>query len=107
MARTKQCFSFTKGCYLGQEPIARLDAMGHTNRELRRIRFAPGAKPAPDLKLLAAESDDEAGTLTSVAPLTTATGETLALGYLRTKFGTPGSSIRAMSGEEVAAGVAL
>ena len=31
--------SFTKGCYLGQEPIARIDALGHVNRELRSLRI--------------------------------------------------------------------
>ena len=35
--RTLQAISFTKGCYLGQEPIARVHAMGHVNRELRRF----------------------------------------------------------------------
>jgi len=32
--RTPLAISFTKGCYLGQEPIARIDALGHVNREL-------------------------------------------------------------------------
>ena len=40
VARTSQAISFTKGCYLGQEPIARIDAMGHVNRELRRLKFS-------------------------------------------------------------------
>ena len=31
--------SFTKGCYLGQEPIARLDAMGHTNKQLALLQL--------------------------------------------------------------------
>ena len=33
--RTAQAISFRKGCYLGQEPIARIDALGHVNRLLR------------------------------------------------------------------------
>ena len=107
VARTPQCISFTKGCYLGQEPIARLDAMGHTNRELRRVRFAPGPQPTPGAKLLAAESADEAGVLTSVAPLQTAGGETLALGYLKTKFGKADTHVRAMCGDEAATCVVL
>ena len=32
--RNEVAISYTKGCYLGQEPIARLDAMGHVNRKL-------------------------------------------------------------------------
>lgn len=39
--------SFTKGCYLGQEPVSRLHHRGHPNRLLRGLRFAePGAPPA-------------------------------------------------------------
>ncbi len=113
VARTSQCISFTKGCYLGQEPIARLDALGHTNRELRRVRFAADLSLAfsspltPGTKLLAAETDDEAGFLTSVAPLLNAAGETLALGYLKTKFGKPDTAIRALCGTSLTPGVVL
>jgi len=107
VARTTQCISFTKGCYLGQEPIARLDAMGHTNRELRRLSFATGGRLRPGMRLLAVETADEAGVLTSVAPLPTATGETMALGYLKTKFGKPDTPVRAMCGEETAVGTVL
>jgi folate-binding protein YgfZ len=35
--RNVQAVSYQKGCYLGQEPIARIDALGHVNRALRRI----------------------------------------------------------------------
>ena len=94
IARTKQCISFTKGCYLGQEPIARLDAMGHTNRELRRIVFEPRAKPAVGAVIHSAETDDEAGVITSVAPLANAIGQIPALAYLKTKFGQPDTRIR-------------
>ena len=36
--------SYTKGCYLGQEVMARLHAMGQVRRQLRRVR---GAGPVP------------------------------------------------------------
>ena len=107
VARTPQCISFTKGCYLGQEPIARLDALGHTNRELRRVRFASGSSLTPGTKLLAAESDDEAGILTSVAPLRNEAGETLALGYLKTKFGKPDTPVRALCGTDFTRGLVM
>lgn len=32
--RNAQAISYTKGCYLGQEPIARIDAMGHVNKQI-------------------------------------------------------------------------
>jgi len=65
--RTRQAISFTKGCYLGQEPIARLDAMGHTNRELRRVRLESAVVPAPGTKLIPAGGDRDAGEITSAA----------------------------------------
>ena len=37
--------SFTKGCYIGQEPVARLHYRGHANRGLRAI-LLDGVLPA-------------------------------------------------------------
>ena len=49
VARDLQAISFTKGCYLGQETIARIDALGHVNQQLVTLRFAEGAQPLPGL----------------------------------------------------------
>ncbi|MFI4873984.1 MAG: YgfZ/GcvT domain-containing protein [Blastopirellula sp. JB062] len=38
--RNETAISFTKGCYLGQETIARIDALGHVNRRLFGFRLA-------------------------------------------------------------------
>ena len=43
--RNSVAISYTKGCYLGQEPIARLDAMGHVNRALRVIELSGDCSP--------------------------------------------------------------
>src|SRR3972149_2890141 len=32
-----EAVSFTKGCYLGQELVGRIDSRGHVNRMLRRV----------------------------------------------------------------------
>jgi folate-binding protein YgfZ len=34
LGRDARAISFTKGCYLGQETVARIDALGHVNRRL-------------------------------------------------------------------------
>ena len=44
--RNAQAICYTKGCYLGQEPIARIDALGHVNRTLRRLRLTGLASAA-------------------------------------------------------------
>ncbi len=37
VSRDELAISFTKGCYLGQETVARIDALGHVNRQLCRV----------------------------------------------------------------------
>jgi tRNA-modifying protein YgfZ len=34
--------SFTKGCFVGQELVCRIDSRGHVNRHLRRLRSNGG-----------------------------------------------------------------
>jgi len=48
-----RAISFTKGCYPGQEPVARLHYRGHANRGVRGVRFdgglaSPGAEVVVD-----------------------------------------------------------
>ncbi|MDX1394353.1 MAG: hypothetical protein R3195_08180 [Gemmatimonadota bacterium] len=40
--QTARAVSFDKGCYTGQEVVARIHYRGHVNRVLRGVRFAPG-----------------------------------------------------------------
>jgi folate-binding protein YgfZ len=63
--------SFTKGCYPGQEPIARLHYRGHPNRRLRRLEVE-SASAGDDIRL----GEKVVGRVTSAAP-----GR--ALGYVR------------------------
>ena len=56
--------SFTKGCYVGQETVARLHWRGKPNRHLRGLRLS-GPGPAPGDPLVSAEGR-EAGRLGSV-----------------------------------------
>lgn len=37
--------SYTKGCYIGQETVARIHFRGHVNRSLRRLAFTGGVEP--------------------------------------------------------------
>lgn len=45
LARDQVAISFTKGCYLGQETVARLDALGHVNRRLLGLKFSVTTVP--------------------------------------------------------------
>ena len=43
--------SFTKGCYIGQEPVARLHHRGRPNRHLRGLRLSAPREPGDALRL--------------------------------------------------------
>lgn len=43
--------SFTKGCYIGQEPVARLHYKGRPNRHLRGLQLSSAAEPGNVLRL--------------------------------------------------------
>jgi folate-binding protein YgfZ len=53
--------SFTKGCYIGQETVARLHYKGKPNRHLRGLRLSGAAAPGTALRL----GEKEVGTLGS------------------------------------------
>jgi folate-binding protein YgfZ len=59
--------SYTKGCYVGQETIARMRTYGHPNRRLVRVRLVDGAGTSPELPLplVAAGEEKPRATLTS------------------------------------------
>lgn len=89
--------SYTKGCYVGQEIIARLHARGQTNRGLRHILLADDA-PLPPVGATVHVPEDgpepgrEIGRLTSVAAPRGLGGRALALAFVRKEYfadGTP------------------
>ncbi|QDT55547.1 glycine cleavage system aminomethyltransferase T [Caulifigura coniformis] len=92
-ARTQKAISFTKGCYLGQEPIARIDALGHVNRESRLVAFENSAGLKAPVKVVLASTQADVGTLSSVGRVDGSA--TVAIGMLRTTA-TLGSAIRAV-----------
>ena len=47
----EQAVSFTKGCYIGQETVARLHYKGKPNRHLRGLRFSAPARRGDALRL--------------------------------------------------------
>ncbi|MCG8653602.1 MAG: aminomethyltransferase [Pirellulales bacterium] len=84
--RNEQAISLTKGCYLGQETVARLDALGQVQKKLVRWSISE-ALPASGATLSA--GDKKVGRLTSIAP----GGDQLAvaIGYARRSHFEPGT----------------
>lgn len=96
--RTAQAISFTKGCYLGQEPIARIDALGHVNQQLRCLRLERGDSPAPASEVVTQDSPPrKVGTITSSA-VSYADGKPVALAMLRRGFESPGVTLDVTTG---------
>ena len=73
----ERAVSLTKGCYPGQEPIARLHYRGHANRGLR-VLAVDGELPEPDAELTYGEK--VVGRVTSAAR---SNGGVVALAYVR------------------------
>jgi folate-binding protein YgfZ len=71
--------SFSKGCFPGQEPVARLHYRGHPNRRLRRLTVEGTAGVPYDADVLHGER--VIGRVTSAVP--DGDGATAALGYVR------------------------
>lgn len=98
-ARTNLAISFTKGCYLGQEPIARIDSMGHVNQELRGLRLSGTEVPAPGTKVVMPNEVREAGVITS-ASRDFSTGEPIALAMIKRNYLSPGMKLSVTVGDQ-------
>jgi folate-binding protein YgfZ len=72
--------SFEKGCYPGQEPVARLHYRGHPNRTLRKLELEGTALPPYDAEIVDADGR-VVGRVTSAARRPD--GSIAALGYVR------------------------
>jgi hypothetical protein len=82
VGRDQRAISFTKGCYLGQETVARIDALGHVNRKLVGVRFVEKKAKIPSTGTPLRAADKLVGHVTSAA-FSPALGSVLALAYVR------------------------
>jgi len=90
VGRDQQAISFTKGCYLGQETVARIDALGHVQYHLVGIRFDGTDVPEAGTELCVAGGP--VGQVTSAAR-SPKLGVALALGYVRREHNHPGTRL--------------
>jgi len=98
LVRGGSSISFTKGCYLGQETVARIDALGHVNRHLMAVATD---LPAPlregaEVRILE-EGGDVAGSVAGVITsscLSPLTGGHVGLVLLLTRASLPGAILR-------------
>ncbi len=95
-ARLEAAVSDSKGCYTGQEIIARLRSRGRVNHLLVGLRFTGAAPPALGTKLRTPEREVGEVTSACVSPSEGAIG----LGFVRREQADPGTQLDA-AGEPV------
>ena len=84
--------NFSKGCYVGQEVVARLNTYEKVKRYLARLSLGGGVIPDAGTNL--AVDGKDAGHLTSVSPMEVS-GARVAMGYVRKKYAQPGTKLTA------------
>ncbi len=88
---------FAKGCYIGQEVIARLDTYKKVQKYLVSLRFDADASVSPGDALL--QDGRSVGEITSVAPIPSE-GVLKGLGYVKTAAATPGARLDVIGPEK-------
>jgi folate-binding protein YgfZ len=92
----EEAVSYTKGCYLGQEVVARIHYRGGVQKILRRLEFDGGAEaPAAGVPLLA--EGREAGTASSVVR-SPVSGQVRGLGIVHKRAAEPGTRLEVAGG---------
>ncbi|MFN2513603.1 MAG: aminomethyltransferase family protein, partial [Pyrinomonadaceae bacterium] len=87
-----EAVSYTKGCYVGQEIIARIKYRGHVAKKLVGLFFDRPMKIDKDAKIKSPD-DKEIGRITSNT-LSPHLGCTIALGYVKYDYVAPGTEVR-------------
>lgn len=91
----EEAVSYTKGCYVGQEIIARIKYRGHVAKKLVGIEFDRAVKLDGDSTIRTADAKD-VGRITSFT-LSPHLGRTIALGYVKYDYVAPGTEVEVHS----------
>lgn len=99
-----EAVSFNKGCYIGQEIIARIHFRGHVAKRLSGLILEENVEIAPNDEIKSPEGKN-AGRITSTA-FSPHLNKRIALGYVRYEFLAPDTKLKVISnGSEFAAKV--
>ena len=91
IGRDNRAISFVKGCYLGQETVARIDALGHVNKLLKGLKFLTPEDVTAENAVLTREGKT-IGKLTSTA-FSPGWGRPVALGFVRAAHAEAGTEL--------------
>jgi folate-binding protein YgfZ len=93
-----EAVSYTKGCYAGQEIIARIHWRGHVAKRLAGVIFDRDAEPPPDARLRDCGAGREAGRVTS-GVFSPRLHARVALALVKYDFLAPGTELKVFSGD--------
>jgi folate-binding protein YgfZ len=93
-----EAVSYTKGCYAGQEIIARIHWRGHVAKRLAGVIFERDAEPPPDARLRDRAEGREAGRITS-SVFSPRLHARVALALVKYDFLAPGTELKVFSGD--------
>jgi folate-binding protein YgfZ len=96
----RDAVSFTKGCFIGQELVCRIDSRGHVNRFLRRLAIAGEIVPPHGADVL--HDRRAVGTVTSAVAVP-GEGRVVALAMIRREVDPPAEVTVTVAGHEVPA----
>ena len=96
IGRDREAISFTKGCYLGQETVARIDALGHVNQRIVGLRCLGMEMPRVGSEL--SQGGAAVGRITSASISPGAKGA-LALAIVRREANATGTRLDSALGE--------
>ena len=86
----RTAISYTKGCYLGQETVARLKTYGHVNRHLVALLLPAGSGAGPGDPVRSGGETVGAVTSAAESPLH---GRRVALGFVKREHDEPGTRV--------------
>lgn len=89
----ERAISYRKGCYIGQEVLARIRTYGRVTRRLCGLRLSEPAGSLPVAGDVVTHDGREVGRVTS-AVRSPSLGADIALGYVRREHDRPGTSVR-------------
>ena len=96
--RNDTAISFTKGCYLGQETVARLDALGHVNRRRMGLTL-PGEVPwDPGTEIIVEGKVVAKVTSSAYSPRHEGV---IGMGYVRRGWDQPGQTLETPGGSAI------
>jgi folate-binding protein YgfZ len=85
--------SLSKGCYMGQETVARIDTYGDVKRRLAGVTISGNSLPEHGTELIGKDEDSRAAGRITSAIHSPSLNQVIGLAYLRKKYLNPGTEL--------------